>query len=219
MNLKNKRVIDKTHAKPSSFCYPHIGQFGAYLLHPLNHQMQKQSKPQKKISHWWPGLPHSDSALVGSKHIVRGRGVIVRLSVQASILRPLLSSYSHKNKRILENKLLPYCIALVRLPNKMKVLMWHHLRKTQWQTHPTRGCHCPGKRQVAHLLNKQRQQQQVSQREQEKMGGITNKTNHHHQQNCGSLLSICAWVFREGVGSVWLLFKLIASNVDQIPIH
>jgi hypothetical protein len=30
--------------------------------------------------------------------------------------------------------------------------MWHHLQKIQWQTHPTRGCHCPAKRQIIYLI-------------------------------------------------------------------
>lgn len=110
----------------------------------------------------WAAAPNS--ALVRSRHTV---GWQYRCQAVRSVhytQTPVISLHPQKNEREYEeNKLLSYCIALVRLPNKMKVLMWHHLQKIQWQMHPTRGCHCPAKRQVIHLTGKERQKQQIFQ--------------------------------------------------------
>lgn len=103
-----------------------------------------------------------------------------------------------------KSKLRSYCIALVHLPNKMKGLTWRHLRKTPWQTRPTRGCRCPAKTRVMYLTCGSGQYL----KEEKKRG---------KERTASHCLLVPEHVSRRGAVAMWPHCKVIASNGNQTP--
>ena len=168
--------------QPSTIQPPAItGELGSDLPHSQNKQMPRHPKLQRKhlVARW---------QCLDQRH--EGREYCQPVSTILFSEDPcgFLSGAKKEKKRgnIRENKLLSYCIALVHLPNKMKGLMWHHLQKTQWQTHPTRGCRCPAKRQMIYLAGESRKYL----REELRKG-----KRQRNPITSGSGLGICVWVF------------------------
>lgn len=164
-----------------------IGGLGSHLPRSLNWQMPKHPKPRTKSLAAESGchpvtVPWSEAG---------GRDYWQPVSTVLFSEDPCGFLTGAKRGNIRENKLLSYCIALVHLPNKRKGLMWRHLQKTRWQTHPTRGCRYPAKRQIIYLTGKSGK---ISQRGKEKGKRQKNPV-------IGGLgLSVCMWVFWKGCG-------------------